>query len=120
MLGCRVVKDADLILTCTDWIGPHWLSLPKIQWPASRSFAREVIPDNEHKNPIKILLLAAKSTSLTCPIVVNALKSCNDYYDALRKVTKNLLDICHKLVFQRFIHALVPTPAVSKSEASHM
>ena len=72
-----------------------------MQWPASRSFAREEFPDNECKNPIRILLLAAKNASLRCPIVVNAFKSCNSYYDALRKVTKNLLDICPKHVSQR-------------------
>ena len=76
--------------------GPHWLSLPRMQWPACRSFAKEEFPDNECKKPIRILLLPAQSTSLRCPIVVNALNICNDYYDALRKVTKNLLDICPK------------------------
>ena len=40
--------------------GPQWLSLPRMQWPASRSFAKEEFPDNECKNPIRILLLAAK------------------------------------------------------------
>ena len=68
--------------------GPHWLSLPRMQWPASRSFAKEEFPDNEWKNPIRILLLAAQNTSLRCPIVVNILKKCNDYYYALSKVTK--------------------------------
>ena len=28
---------------------PHWLSLPRMQWPASRSFAKEEFPDNEYK-----------------------------------------------------------------------
>ena len=37
--------------------GPNWLSLPRQQWPASRSFAKEEFPDNECKNPIRILLL---------------------------------------------------------------
>ena len=26
---------------------PHWLSLPRMQWPASRSFVKEEFPDNE-------------------------------------------------------------------------
>ena len=52
-------------------------------------------------------------------IVVNALKMCNDYYDALRKVTKNLLDICPKLASQRCNHALVQTPTIYNSETSH-
>ena len=56
---------------------------------------------------------------MRCPIVVNALKTCNDYYDALRKVTKNLLDICPKLVSQRCNHDLVQMPTISNSEASH-
>ena len=29
--------------------GPNWLSLPRLQWPASRSFAKEEFPDNECK-----------------------------------------------------------------------
>ena len=68
--------------------GPHWLSLPRMQWPASRYFAKEEIPDKECIIPIRILLLAAQNTSLRCPILVNVLNICNDYYDALRKVTK--------------------------------
>ena len=64
--------------------------------------------------------MTTQNTSLRCPIVVNALNMCNDYYDALRKVTKNLLDICPKLVSQRNSHALVPTPTISNTEASHM
>ena len=90
-----------------------------MQWPASRLFAKEEFPDNECKNPIRILLLAAQNTSLRRPIVVNVLNMCNDYYDALRKVTKNLLDICPKLVLQRCNHALVQMPTISNSEASH-
>ena len=54
--------------------GPHWLSLPRMQWPASRLFAKEEFPDNECKNPIRILLLTAQNTSMRCPIVVNALR----------------------------------------------
>ena len=99
--------------------GPNWLSLPRQQWPASRSFAKEEFPDNECKNPIRILLLTTQNISLRCPIVSNALNMCNDYYDALRKVTKNLLDICPKLVSQRSSHALVQTPTLTNSEASH-
>ena len=95
------------------------MSLPREQWPASRSFAKEEFPDNECKNPIRILLLTKQNISLRCPIVVNALNTCNDYYDALRKVTKNLLDICPKLVSQRSSHALVQTPTLTNSEASH-
>jgi len=26
---------------------PHWLSLPRMQWPSSRTFAKEELPDNE-------------------------------------------------------------------------
>ena len=96
--------------------GPHWLSLPRMQWPASRLFAKEEFPDNECKNPIRILLLAAQHTSLRCPIVVNALKTCNDYYNVLRKDTKNLLDICLKLALQRCNHALVLAPAIYNCE----
>ena len=55
--------------------GPQWLSLLRIQWPASRSFAKEEFPDKECINPIRILLLIAQNASLRCPIVVNALNS---------------------------------------------
>ena len=65
----------------------HWLSLPRMQWPSSRTFAKEEFPDNEWKIPIRIPLLAAQNTSLRYPIVVNTLMTCNDYYYALRKVT---------------------------------
>ena len=60
--------------------GPNWLSLPRQQWPASRSFAKEEFPDNECKNPIRILLLTTQNTFLRCPIVVNALNMCNIYW----------------------------------------
>ena len=97
--------------------GPTWLSLPRQPWRAFKSFAKDEFPDNECKNPIRILLLTTQNTSLRCLIVVNALNTCNDYYDALRKVTINLFDICSKLFLQRYNHALVPMPTISNSEA---
>ena len=87
--------------------GPHWLSLPRMQWPSSRTFAKEEFPDNEWKIPIRIPLLAAQNTSLRYPIVVKTLMTCQDYYYALNKVTKNLLNICPKLVSQISNHALL-------------
>ena len=76
-----------------------------MKWPASRSFVKEEFPDNEWKIPIRIILLAAQNISLRCPIVVNTLMTCQDYYYALNKVTKNLLNICPKLVSQISNHA---------------
>ena len=78
-----------------------------MKWPASRSFVKEEFPDNEWKIPIRIILLAAQNISLRCPIVVNTLMMCQDYYYALNKVTKNLLNICPKLVSQISNHALL-------------
>ena len=69
-----------------------------MKWPASRSFVKEEFPDNEWKIPIRIILLAAQNISLRCPIVVNTLMTCQDYYYALNKVTKNLLNIGPQLV----------------------
>ncbi len=54
-----------------------------------------------------------------CPFVTNALKSCNDCYEALRKVTKNILDFNSRLASFRSSHALVQKHTTSNSEASH-
>ena len=99
--------------------GPHWLSLPRMQWPASRLLSKEEFPDTECKNLIKTLLLAAQNTSLRYSIVVNALKICNAYNNALRKDIKNLIDSCLKLVSQKCNYTLVLVPTISNSEASY-
>ena len=75
-----------------------------MHWPVSRSFAKEEFPANECKNPIGILVLATQDASLRCPFVINALSSCNDYYDALRKVTKNILEFISRLASHRSKH----------------
>merc|ERR1712240_313378 len=54
-----------------------------------------------------------------CPFVIDALKSCNDYYDALRKITKNILGFSSKLASIRSSHALVQKHTTSNSEASY-
>merc|ERR1712240_475273 len=54
-----------------------------------------------------------------CPFVIDALKSCNDYYDALRNVTKNILDFSSRLASIRSSHALIQKHTTSNSEASH-
>ena len=99
--------------------GPKWLTLPRMQWPVSRSFAKEEFPANECKSPIRILALSVQNASLRCPLVINALSSCNDYYDALRKVTKNLLDLSPKLASQKSKYSLVKEKAISNSEAAN-
>ena len=38
-------------------IGPKWLAQPRSEWPATRAFAKEELPDVECKNPIRILVL---------------------------------------------------------------
>merc|ERR1712240_369939 len=54
-----------------------------------------------------------------CPFVINALKSCNDYYEALAKVTKNLLDVNSKLASFKSSHKLLEGHIMLNSEASH-
>ena len=78
-----------------------------MDWPATRAFAKEELPAAECKNPIRILVLTNQFQSYRCPFVINALKSCNDYYDALRKITKNILDFSSRLASIRSSHALV-------------
>merc|ERR1712121_294381 len=78
-------------------LGPNWLSQPRKNWPATRSFIKEELPDIECKNPIRILVSTSQLKNYRCPFVINALKSSNDYYDALAKVTKNILDFNSKL-----------------------
>ena len=36
--------------------GPKWLTQPRMEWPATRAFAKEELPDVECKNPIRILV----------------------------------------------------------------
>ena len=90
-----------------------------MDWPATRAFAKEELPANECKNPIRILVLTNQFQSYRCSFVINAIKSCNDYYDALRKITKNILDFSSKLASIRSSHALVQKHTTSNSEASH-
>ena len=98
--------------------GPSWLLKPYEQWPATRSFAKEELPDAECKSPIKILLVSTPATIPRCPLVVNALSQCNDYYDAHRRITQNLLDISPKLAPYKGTHALLPNSPISNSDAS--
>ena len=100
-------------------IGPHCLTLPGIQWPASRSLSNVKFPDNEYKTLIRTLVLAAENTSLKYSIVVNALKMCNAYYNALRKDIKNPIDSCLKHVSQNDNYTSALVPSIYNSEASH-
>merc|ERR1712177_28830 len=100
-------------------LGPDWLSKPKCDWPATRSFIKEELSDIECKNPIRILVSTNKLNTYRCPLVINALKSCNDYYDALAKLTKNLLDINLKLASFKSSHSLLEGHKMQNSEASH-
>merc|ERR1712240_90620 len=99
----------------SNWqLGPYWLSQPKKSWPATRSFIRDEFPETECKNPIRILVATSQVKDYRCPFVINALKSCNDYYDALAKVTKNILDFSSKLAsFRNKEHITL------NSDASH-
>merc|ERR1712243_93591 len=100
-------------------LGPHWLSQPKKDWPATRSFINEELPEIECKNPIRILVATNQIKVYRCPFVINALKSCNDYYDALAKVTKNILDFSSKLASFKSSHNLKEKHTILNSEASH-
>jgi len=100
-------------------LGPAWLSKPRKDWPATRSFIKEELPDIECKNPIRILVSTNQVNNYRCPFVINALKSCNDYYDALAKVTKNLLDVNSKLASFKSSHRLLEGHIMQNSEASH-
>ena len=51
--------------------------------------------------------------------MINALKSCNDYYEALRKITKNIIDFNSKLALFRSSHKLLQGHTILNSEASH-
>merc|ERR1712041_5155 len=51
-----------------------------------------------------------------CPFVINALKSCNDYYEVLRKI---LIDFNSKLASFRSSHNLFQVHTILNSEASH-
>merc|ERR1712112_413313 len=92
---------------------------PRIEWPATRSFIKEELPDIECKNLIRILVSTNKVNNYRCPFVINALKSCNDYYDALAKVTKNILDFNSKLASFKSSHNLKEKHTILNSEASH-
>ena len=100
-------------------IGPKWLTQPRTEWPATRAFAKEELPDVECKNPIRILVSTNQVKIYRCPFVINALKSCNDYYEALRKVTKNILDFNSRLASFRSSHKLFQGHTIPNSEASH-
>lgn len=100
-------------------LGPAWLSQPKKNWPATRSFIKEELPDIECKNPIRIIVSTSQFKNYRCPFVINALKSCNDYYDALAKVTKNILDFSSKLASFKSSHKLIEKHTILNSEASH-
>merc|ERR1711867_377151 len=89
-------------------IGPKWLTQPRTEWPAA-----------ECKNPIRILVSTNQVQAYRCSFVINALKSCNDYYDALRKVTKNILDFSSRLASIRSSHTLKEKHTILNSEASH-
>merc|ERR1712089_3068 len=100
-------------------IGPTWLSQPRKNWPATRSFIKEELPDIECKNPIRILVSTSQFKNYRCPFVINALKSCNDYYEALAKVTKNIIDFNSRLASFRSSHKLLQGHTILNSEASH-
>merc|ERR1712101_13127 len=100
-------------------IGPKWLTQPRTEWPATRAFAKEELPAAECKNPIRIFVSTNQVQAYRCPFVINALKSCNDYYDALRKVTKNILDFSSRLASIRSSHSLLQEHTILNSEASH-
>merc|ERR1711867_326868 len=100
-------------------LGPAWLSQPRKNWPATRSFIKEELPEIECKNPIRILVSTNQVQIYRCPFVINALKSCNDYYENLAKVTKNLLDINLKLASFKSSHSLLEGHKMQHSEASH-
>merc|ERR1712163_105962 len=100
-------------------LGPAWLSKPSKDWSATRSFIKEELPDIECKNPIRILVSTNQIKAYRCPFVINALKSCNDYYDALAKVTKNILDFSSKLASFKSSHNLKEKHTIVNSEASH-
>merc|ERR1712041_37744 len=96
-----------------------WLSQPRKYWPATRSFTKEELPDIECRNPIRILVSTSQVSNYRCPLVINALDSCNDYYEALAKVTRNLLDINSKLASFKSSHKLLEGHIMLNSEASH-
>merc|ERR1711873_69864 len=100
-------------------LGTNWLSQPRKNWPATRSFIKEELPDIECKNPIRILVSTSQLKNYRCPFVINALKSCNDYYDALAKVTKNILDFSSKLASFKSSHKLIERHTILNPEASH-
>merc|ERR1712089_52606 len=100
-------------------IGPKWLAQPRSEWPATRDFAKEELPDVECKNPIRILISTNQVKNYRCPFVINALKSCNDYHEVLRKITKNIIDFNSKLASFRSSHKLFQGHTILNSEASH-
>merc|ERR1711867_145653 len=100
-------------------LGPAWLSQPRKHWPVTRSFIKEELLDIECKNPIRILVSTSQVNNYRCPFVINALKSCNDYYEALAKVTRNLLDVNSKLASFKSSHKLLEGHTMLNSEASH-
>ena len=49
-------------------IGPAWLSQPRKDWPATRSFIKEELPDIECKNPIRILVSTSQLKTIGVPL----------------------------------------------------
>ena len=49
-------KLSDLGIGSTWQSGPSWLTQPRYSWPCNRSFTRTSLPDNETREPIKIVL----------------------------------------------------------------
>ena len=57
--------------------GPHWLREPRYNWPCNRDFAFRELPSEETKTPIRVVMAAKVTNSLTSSMVQFAL---NQYW----------------------------------------